>query len=181
MPERLELARRHGAETIDLRDGDPVAAILDRTEGRGADAVVDAVGMEAHGAPGTALLQRSAGAPPDAAARVLMEKAGVDRLSALLDAIRSVRRGGTLSIVGVYGGAIDPLPMIELFDKQIEIRMGQANVRRWVDDILPLLLDGDPLATEDLATHRLPLHDAPRGYELFQKKADGAIKIVLQP
>jgi threonine dehydrogenase-like Zn-dependent dehydrogenase len=99
----------------------------------------------------------------------------------LLDAIRSVRRGGTLSIIGVYGGAIDPLPMMELFDKQIQIRMGQANVKHWVDDILPLLMDGDPLATEDLATHRLPLDDAPRGYELFQRKEDGAIKVVLAP
>ena len=124
VPERLELARRHGAEAIDLREGDPVAAILDRTDGRGADAVVDAVGMEAHGAPVTALLQRSAGVLPDKAAQVLMERAGVDRLSALLDAIRSVRRGGTLSISGVYGGAIDPLPMMELFDRQIQIRMG---------------------------------------------------------
>ncbi|MBD0339101.1 MAG: glutathione-dependent formaldehyde dehydrogenase [Thermoleophilia bacterium] len=181
VPERLELARRHGAEAIDLRDGDPVAAILDRTDGRGVDAVVDAVGMEAHGAPVTALLQRSAGVLPDKAAQVLMERAGVDRLSALLDAIRSVRRGGTLSISGVYGGAIDPLPMMELFDRQVQIRMGQANVRRWVDDILPLLLDGDPLATGELATHRLPLDDAPRGYELFQKKEEGAIKVVLQP
>jgi threonine dehydrogenase-like Zn-dependent dehydrogenase len=181
VPERLELARKHGAETVDLRDGDPVAAILDRTDGRGADSVIDAVGMEAHGAPLTALLQKSAALLPSAAAQALIEKAGVDRLSALLDAIRSVRRGGTLSIIGVYGGAIDPLPMMELFDKQIQIRMGQANVKHWVDDILPLLMDGDPLATEDLATHRLPLDDAPRGYELFQRKEDGAIKVVLAP
>jgi threonine dehydrogenase-like Zn-dependent dehydrogenase len=181
VPERLELARKHGAETVDLLDGDPVAAILDRTEGRGADAVVDAVGMEAHGAPLTALLQKSAGLLPTAAAQAVIEKAGVDRLTALHAAIRSVRRGGMLSIIGVYGGAIDPLPMMDLFDKQIQIRMGQANVKRWVDDILPLLIDGDPLGTEDLATHRLPLDDAPRGYELFQHKEDGAIKVILAP
>jgi threonine dehydrogenase-like Zn-dependent dehydrogenase len=181
VPERLELARKHGAETVDLRDGDPVAAILERTDGRGADSVIDAVGMEAHGAPVTALLKRSAGPLPSAAAQAVIEKAGVDRLTALLDGIGSVRRGGTLSIIGVYGGAIDPLPMMDLFDRQIQIRMGQANVKRWVDEIMPLLMDGDPLGTEDFATHRLPLDDAPRAYEMFQLKEDGAVKILLQP
>jgi hypothetical protein len=88
---------------------------------------------------------------------------------------------GTLSISGVYGGAIDPLPMMELFDKGVQIRMGQTHVKRWVDEIMPLLLDGDPLGTEELATHRLPLEGAPRDYELFQRKEDGAIKVVLQP
>jgi threonine dehydrogenase-like Zn-dependent dehydrogenase len=181
VPERLELAKRYGAETIDTRAADAVEEILERTEGRGADAVIDAVGMEAHGAPLASLAQRAAGLLPDPAARALIEKAGIDRLSALMDAIRSVRRGGTLSIIGVYGGAVDPLPMMELFDKGVQIRMGQANVRRWVDEILPLLLDGDPLGTEDFATHRLPLDEAPRAYENFQRKQDGAIKVVLAP
>jgi threonine dehydrogenase-like Zn-dependent dehydrogenase len=72
--------------------------------------------------------------------------------------------------------------MMQLFDKQVQLRMGQANVRRWVDDIVPLLTgDGDPLGTEDLVTHRLPLEQAPQGYEIFQKKEDGAIKVMLQP
>jgi threonine dehydrogenase-like Zn-dependent dehydrogenase len=111
-----------------------------------------------------------------------MEKVGIDRTSALHTAIASVRRGGTLSIVGVYGGSATPMPLLDLFDKQIQVRMGQANVRRWTDEIMPLLLDdGDPLGTEDFATHRLPLDDAPRAYELFQEKEDGAIKIVLSP
>ena len=181
VPERLELARKYGAELVDWGDGDAVQAVLERTEGRGADAVIDAVGMEAHGAPVTSLVQKAAVLLPDAAAQAVIEKAGIDRLSALNAAIKSVRRGGTLSIIGVYGGAIDPLPMIELFDKQIQIRMGQANVRRWVDEIMPLLMDGDPLGAEDLATHQLPLDDAPRAYELFQRKEDGAIKVVLKP
>ncbi len=75
----------------------------------------------------------------------------------------------------------DPMPMFTLFDKQIQLRMGQANVWRWVDQIMPLLVDGDPLGTDGFATHHLPLDDAPRGYEIFQKKEDGAIKVVLHP
>jgi threonine dehydrogenase-like Zn-dependent dehydrogenase len=183
VPERLEMARRHGAETIDREEVDDVAeAIRDKTDGRGADSVIDAVGMEAHGAPLAKLAQEAAGLLPDPAARAMIEKAGVDRLSALYDSIHSVRRGGTISLSGVYGGAQDPLPMMELFDKQVQLRMGQANVRAWIDDLMPLVSDdADPLGTEDLATHRLPLDDAPHGYEIFQKKQDRAIKVVLQP
>jgi threonine dehydrogenase-like Zn-dependent dehydrogenase len=183
VPERLELARRHGAETIDREEVDGVAeAIREKTDGRGADSVIDAVGMEAHGAPLAKLAQEAAGLLPDPAARVMIEKAGVDRLSALYDCIHSVRRGGTISLSGVYGGAQDPLPMMQLFDKQVQLRMGQANVRAWIDDLMPLVSDdADPLGTEDLATHRLPLDEAPHGYEIFQKKQDRAIKVVLQP
>jgi threonine dehydrogenase-like Zn-dependent dehydrogenase len=104
-----------------------------------------------------------------------------DRLAALTQSIETVRRGGTLSITGVYVGALPLLPIGELFDRQLTIRMGQANVRRWTDEIIPLLDDGDPLGTEDLATHHLPLTEAPRAYEMFQKKLDGAIKVVLRP
>ncbi len=81
-----------------------------------------------------------------------MKRAGIDRLAALHLAIELVRRGGTISIIGVYGGMTDPLPMMTLFDKQIQLRMGQANVRRWIDDILPLLTDDDPLGVDDFAT-----------------------------
>jgi threonine dehydrogenase-like Zn-dependent dehydrogenase len=82
----------------------------------------------------------------------------------------------------VYGGMVDPMPMMDLFDKQIQLRMGQANVKRWIDDILPLVeADDDPLGVEDLATHKLPLDQAPHAYEIFQKKQDGAVKILLQP
>jgi threonine dehydrogenase-like Zn-dependent dehydrogenase len=183
VPERLEMARRHGVETLDMDiEGDVPAAIHEMTGGRGADSVIDAVGMEAHGAPIAKLLQEAAGMLPDVAARVMVEKAGVDRMSALYACIDSVRRGGTISISGVYGGAMDPLPMMQLFDKQLQLRMGQANVRRWTDDILPLVSDdGDPLGTEDLATHKLPLDEAPHAYEIFQKKEDRAIKVLLQP
>jgi threonine dehydrogenase-like Zn-dependent dehydrogenase len=181
--ERLKLARRYDTTALDLRKLDDVAgALRELTDGRGPDSVIDAVGMEAHGDRLGKIAQDLAGILPDAVARGMMERAGVDRLSVLHLAIDAVRRGGTVSLSGVYGGMIDPLPMMTLFDKQIQLRMGQANVKRWIDDIMPLLDgDGDQLGVEDLATHRLSLEDAPHAYELFQKKKDGAIKILLQP
>ncbi|MCW2979052.1 MAG: glutathione-dependent formaldehyde dehydrogenase [Solirubrobacterales bacterium] len=181
VPERNARARAHGVDVVDLEGDDVVAEIREKTGGRGPDAVIDAVGMEAHGAPIGKLAQNIAGLLPDAVARKLMENAGVDRLSAMNLAFELVRRGGTVSLSGVYGGTADPLPMLNIFDKQIQIRMGQANVKRWVDDILPLLGDDDPLGVDDFATHRVPLAEAPRAYEMFQKKEDGAIKVVLSP
>ncbi len=183
VPERLAMARRYGVEVIDLTQvDDAVAAVADLTQGRGADSVIDAVGMEAHGSPVAEVTQKAAGILPDALSGFVNEKVGVDRLTALLTAIALVRRGGTLSVSGVYGGAKDPLPLMDLFDRQVTVRMGQANVRRWIDDLMPLVSDpGDPLGVLDLRTHRLPLEDAPRGYDLFQKKEDGCIKVVLDP
>jgi threonine dehydrogenase-like Zn-dependent dehydrogenase len=183
VPERLELARRHGVITVDLRQREDVAtAVRDLTHGRGADAAIDAVGMEAHGSPLLGLGQKAAGLLPDKVAAPLTLHAGVDRLASLYEAIRSVRRGGTVSIVGVYGGQSDPLPMMELFDKGVQLRMGQAHVRRWTDEILPILTrDEDVLGVGDIVTHPLPLEQAPYGYEIFQKKQDEAIKVVLKP
>lgn len=183
VPERLQRAREHGVVTIDVSEQQDLGeALRELTGGRGPDSVIDAVGMEAHGAPWGKLAQTIAGLLPDPAARKLMETAGVDRLSVLNAAIEVVRRGGTISLSGVYGGTADPLPMLRLFDKQINLRMGQANVKRWIDDILPLLSgDGDPLGVDGFATHRVPLAEAPNAYEIFQKKQDGAFKVLLQP
>jgi threonine dehydrogenase-like Zn-dependent dehydrogenase len=183
VPERLEMARRHDIEVLNAQDCDDVpGAVRELTDGRGTDSVIDAVGMEAHGSPNAKLAQSLTSMLPDAAAGALMKKVGIDRLAALYQAIETVRRGGTLSISGVYGGTADPLPMLQMFDKGIQLRMGQAHVKRWIDDLLPLVTDeSDPLGVEDLATHRLPLEEAPRGYEIFQKKKDGAIKVLLTP
>jgi len=183
IPERIELARRYGVEVLDLRDHDDVAeTIRGMTDGRGPDSVIDAVGLEAHGAPIGKFAQQAAGLLPDAVARKMMETAGIDRLSVINLAIDTVRRGGTISLSGVYGGTADPMDMMTLFDKQIQLRMGQANVKSWIDDLMPLVTaDDDPLGVEDLATHKLPLDQAPHAYEIFQKKQDGAIKILLQP
>ncbi len=168
VPERLAMAARHGAHTIDFAQVDDVTeAVWEITDGWGLDAVIDAVGMEAAGSRMDSVLQAT--------------KLQPDKLHALHTALGAVRRGGTLSVTGLYGGAMPMFPLGDVFDKQITIRMGQANVRRWTGEILPLLTDEDPLGTEDLATHTLPLDEAPRGYEIFQKKQDGAVKVVLTP
>ncbi|WP_049573104.1 zinc-dependent alcohol dehydrogenase [Streptomyces sp. SBT349] len=178
--ERLTRVAERGARTLDLREhDDPAAAVRDLTEGRGADAVIDAVGMEAHGSGAAKFLHDASGWLPGKAAEKIVTKAGVDRLSALFLAIEMVRRGGTISLSGVYGGMADPLPMLSLFDKQIQIRMGQANVKRWVPDILPLLSGEDRLGVEGFATHHMPLDRAPEAYAMFQDK--DASKIVMTP
>jgi len=183
VPERLARARAHGVETVDLSEvDDPGEAIRELTGGRGPDSVIDAVGMEAHGAPIAKAAHQLVGLLPDAVGRKVMETGGVDRLSALHAAIDICRRGGTISLSGVYGGAADPMPMLTMFDKQLTLRMGQANVKRWIPEIMPLLEDdGDPLGVDTFATHRVPLDEAPQMYETFQKKQDGAFKILFKP
>ncbi|MGP3922835.1 zinc-dependent alcohol dehydrogenase [Streptomyces sp. 8N616] len=183
VPERLDRARERGVDVVDLREheSDVGDVIRGMTDGRGPDAVVDAVGMEAHGAPAARIAQQLAGMLPGTIAEKLMGRAGVDRMAALLTAIDVVRRGGTISLSGVYGGMTDPLPLMTMFDKQIQLRMGQANVRHWVDDLMPLLTDGDPLGAEGFATHKVPLEDAPWAYKTFQAKDDGMVKVLLEP
>jgi threonine dehydrogenase-like Zn-dependent dehydrogenase len=183
VPERLARAASHGVLTVDISATDDVpGAVRELTGGRGPDSVIDAVGMEAHGAPGAKFAQTVVGFMPDAAARKVMQRGGIDRLAALNLAVEMVRRGGTISLSGVYGGTADPLNMLQMFDKQLTVRMGQANVRRWTEDIMPLLNgDGDPLGVEDFASHHVPLAQAPEAYETFQKKDDGAFKVIFQP
>jgi threonine dehydrogenase-like Zn-dependent dehydrogenase len=183
IPERLQRAKDYGIDVIDLSEhkDDLRDIILEKTDGRGPDSVIDAVGLEAHGSPAAKFVHDASSFLPDPIAETVIEKAGVDRLAALYAAIDTVRRGGTISLSGVYAGKADPIPMDTLFDKQIQVRMGQANVKRWIDDILPLLTDEDPLGVDTFATHHLPLEDAPHAYEIFQKKQDGAVKIILKP
>ena len=183
VPERLQMARRHGIEVINHDEVDDIGDVLrDLSDGRGPDGVIDAVGMEAHGSITQKIAQQSAGFLPEGAAEAVIQRMGVDRMGSMMSAFDAVRRGGTVSIIGVYGGQTDPLPMMDLFDKGISIRMGQAHVKRWVPDIMPLVTgDDDPLGTEDLMTHSMPLAEAPTGYEIFQKKQDNAIKVVLKP
>jgi threonine dehydrogenase-like Zn-dependent dehydrogenase len=177
------MAERHGVETVDPTELDDVpGSLIDMVDGRGPDAVIEAVGMEAHGSPRGKLAHAAVGLLPDALAKPLTDKAAVDRLDALHMSVKAVRRGGTVSVSGVYGGELDPMPMMEMFDRGIQLRMGQCHVRRWTDEILSVALaDGDPLGLESLATHHLPLEEAPRGYDIFQRKAEGCLKVVLQP
>ncbi|MEX5721572.1 alcohol dehydrogenase catalytic domain-containing protein [Geodermatophilus maliterrae] len=182
VPERVARAIARGTEVIRSTDqADVVGAIRDATDGRGPDAVIDAVGMEAHGSPLASIAQKATAIVPDAIMERVMQVVGVDRMAALNTAIEAVRRGGTISLSGVYGGASDPMPLNKMFDKQIQLRMGQANVWRWVPDILPLLVEGDPLGVDDFATHRVPLEQAPQAYADFREKKDGAVKVLLQP
>lgn len=183
VPERLALAQRHGIETVDMGAVDDVAeTLLDMTGGRGPDSVLEAVGMEAHGSPVGKAAHAAVGMLPDALARPLIDKMALDRMHALRTAFKAVRRCGTVSISGVYGGEMDPMPMMEMFDRGVQVRMGQCHVKRWIDDVMPLVMDdSDPLGTLDMATHVLPLDQAPHGYEIFQKKQDDCIKVVLEP
>jgi threonine dehydrogenase-like Zn-dependent dehydrogenase len=186
VPERLARAAEHGVDVIDVREfeGDQQAlaqAVRDKLGGRGPEAVIDAVGMEAHGSPNVKAVQQLTGMLPDKAAQKVFTTAGMDRLFALHSAIEIIGRGGTLSLVGVYAGQADPISIDALFDKQIQVRMGQANAPFWTQEILPLLTDENLFDVEDFATHRLPLSEASHAYEIFQKKQDNAFKIVLKP
>jgi threonine dehydrogenase-like Zn-dependent dehydrogenase len=181
VPERRSLAERYGVETFEPGD-DALAAIRQRTHGRGPDSVIDAVGMEAHGNPVAAFAQASAGAMPKPIAKKLATTVGVDRLDALMSAIDLVRRGGTVSLSGVYAGVADPMPLMTMFDKQLALHMGQCNVQHWIETLLPLVEDpADPLGTEDLVTHRVPLDEAPELHTTFRDKEDGCVKVVLTP
>ncbi len=183
VPERLALARAHGAEVVDDSEVKDVAATLkEMTDGRGPDSVVDAVGMEAHGSPVLGAAVAAAKRLPKPIARKAIETAGVDRLAALHTSIAAVRRGGTVSLSGVYGGMADPMPMMQLFDKQVQMRMGQCNVKRWTDELYDLVSGAEDLFDlEHLATHRVPLEEAAEMYQTFNDKADGCIKVVLKP
>jgi threonine dehydrogenase-like Zn-dependent dehydrogenase len=182
VPDRIEKARASGAEVIDAKDTDVAQALLDLTDGRGPDAVIDAVGMEAHGNPLSEKVIGAASRLPKPVARQAVERVGIDRLAALHTAVAAVRRGGTLSISGVYGGSADPMPMMELFDKGLTLRMGQCHVRRWSDELLDIVrAEDDVLGLEGLATHHAGLADAPELYRIFQEKQDECLKVVLTP
>jgi threonine dehydrogenase-like Zn-dependent dehydrogenase len=183
VPERLEMAAGFGVEVIDASQvKDVPAAIQELTAGRGADRVIDAVGMEAHGSPFAAAAAGAVTSLPKPIAAALTQTIGVDRMAALVTAFDSVRRGGTVSLSGVYGGTADPINLMRLFDRQVSIRMGQANVRRWSDHLFELLSgDDDVFGVESLPSHLLPLADGPEAYRKFQKKEDGFIKVVLKP
>jgi threonine dehydrogenase-like Zn-dependent dehydrogenase len=123
-----------------------------------------------HRRPGSATHRTPGHDTPDTGARRAGHRGATRGFG--IDAIKTVRRGGTVSVTGVYGGAVDPMPMLEIFDKGNQLRMGQCHVKRWIGDIMPLLLDDtDPLGTESSVTHHLPLDQAPHGYEIFQKTA----------
>lgn len=167
-PYRLERARQvAGAEVLDRTKLDDIgAAVQDLTEGRGADIAIDAVGLEAHRTP------------LDKLKNVLHAQTG--SIDALRDALTCVRRGGTVSIVGVYAVPYDNFPVGQIFDKGITIKSGQAPVHVVVDELLGHVVAGR-VRLDDVISHRLPLMEAPAAYEMFSKKQDECVKVVLRP
>jgi len=170
-PERLRMAESLGkAEVLNYEDLDAIEELKDRTGGRGPDACIDAVGMEAHGTGATAFYDRAKQA-------VRLE---TDRPTALREAIQACRKGGTLSIPGVYGGFIDKVPLGAAFAKGLTIRMGQTHVHRYMRPLLGRI-QRDEIDPSLVITHRMALDDAPRGYRMFRDKEDECIKVVLRP
>jgi threonine dehydrogenase-like Zn-dependent dehydrogenase len=186
VPERLQRSKGHGVDILDWNDFEKdqqklAEAVREKLGGDGPSAVIEAVGMEAHGSPSVKAIQTMTGLLPDTAAEKIFTTAGMDRLNSLHNAIEIVGRGGTLSIVGVFAGQADPISLDALFDKQVQVRLGQANAPFWTEEILPLLTDEDPLGVDDFATHHVNLDEAARMYDVFQKKEVGCFKVVLQP
>jgi threonine dehydrogenase-like Zn-dependent dehydrogenase len=170
-PERLALARKAGADTLDYADEDSLLdALADETAGRGPDACIDAVGLEAHGFGALAIYDRVKHA-------VRLE---TDRPTALRQAIQACRKGGIVSIPGVYGGLVDKFPIGAAFAKGLELRMGQTHVQRYMRPLLERILAGE-IDPAGIVTHRMPLDEAPEAYATFVDKEDGCVKVVLSP
>ena len=169
-PNRLALAKSKGAEVIDFKQTDVLEALTEMSGGMGPDAVIDAVGMESHGfAPDTVMdnIKQNVGI-------------GADSAHALREAILCVRKGGTVSIPGVYGGMLDKFPLGALMEKGVQVRSGQTHVQRYLPDLLRRIGDGE-LDTQYMISHRLPLEQAPTGYENFRYNQNDWTKVVLKP
>jgi threonine dehydrogenase-like Zn-dependent dehydrogenase len=171
IPERLHLARTRGeAVVLNYQEVDVLDALKDLTGGRGPDACIDAVGLEAHGTSIDALYDQ-------VKAAIYLT---TDRIHALRQAIQACRKGGTVSIPGVYGGYLDKVPFGAAFNKGLTLKMGQTHVQKYLRPLLARIAQGD-IDPAFVITHRLRLDDAPHGYEIFQAKKDDCIKIVLRP
>ena len=169
-PHRLELAKQLGAEVIDFHTTNVREALMEMSGGIGCDAVIDAVGMEAHGFAIDNMID------------IAKQKVGIgaDRASALKQAILAVRPGGRVSIPGVYGGMTDKFPLGALMEKGLQVRSGQTHVQRYTKDLLEKIEDGT-LDTTFLISHRLPLEDAAHGYKCFREEQDTWTKVILKP
>ena len=170
VPERLQMAGDVGAETLDSLHDDVFESLKDMTGGLGPDACIDAVGMEAHGAQIDYWY--------DKAKTVAM--LATDRASTLRQAINCCRKGGTVSVPGVYGGFIDKVPMGAAFNKGLTLKMGQTHVHKYLPRLLKHIENGD-IDPSFVITHTVPLDDAPEMYRTFRDKKDGCIKVVMKP
>lgn len=170
IPERLEMAKASGAEIVNYEEIDAGEAVKEMTGGRGPDAVIDAVGMEAHGTGPDWLYDRVKQA-------VRLES---DRPTALRQVILACRKGGHVSLAGVYGGFIDKVPMGAAFNKGLTFKMGQTHIHRYLQPLLDRIQNGE-IDPSFVITHRMPLEQAPRGYDIFKNKRENCIKVVLKP
>ena len=170
VPERLLMAIEAGAETLDSLSDDVFEQLKDRTGGIGPDACIDAVGMEAHGAHLDYWYDKAK----------TMAYMATDRASSLRQAINCCRKGGIVSIPGVYGGFIDKVPMGAAFNKALTLKMGQTHVHRYLPRLLERIESGD-IDPSFVVTHTVPLDDAPEMYKTFRDKKDGCVKVVMKP
>jgi len=170
VPERLRMAEQGKAVTIDMHDEYVYDKLMDLTAGRGPDSCIDAVGMEAHGLSVDAIMDKVKG----------MMMLATDRGHALRQAINCCRKGGVVSIPGVYGGVLDKFPIAAAMQKGLTFKMGQTHVHKYVKPLVDHIQKGE-IDPSFVITHKLPLDQAPHGYKIFNEKRDGCIKIVLKP
>lgn len=167
LPYRLEMARKTArATTINAKEHDPVQALRDMTQGRGADVVIDAIGMEVD----RNVLKKLS--------NVLHLQRG--SITAVERSFSGVRRGGRVSLLGVYGTTYDNFPLGQMFDKGLRVHAGQAPVQTYIDELLEMVKNGKVVA-DDIISHRLPIDEAPRAYDIFNRKEDDCVKVVLDP
>jgi len=170
IPERLELAKAGGAEILNYEETEIGVALKEMTGGRGPDCCIDAVGMEAHG---TGLM-----AAYDMVKQTFRLETG--RPLALREAIVACRKGGKVSVPGVYGGFIDKVPMGAFVNKGLTMRSGQTHMQKYMKPLLDRIQNGE-IDPSFIITHRLPLDEAPHGYKIFRDKKDNCVKVVLKP
>jgi len=170
IPERLALAAAAGAEIINYEEMDAGVALKEMTGGRGPDCCIDAVGMEAHGTGVMALY--------DTVKQAVRMETG--RAMVLRQAIAACRKGGKVSVPGVYGGFIDKMPMGAFVNKALTMRSGQTHVHKYLKPLLQRIQNGD-IDPSFLITHKLPMAEAPRAYKIFRDKEENCIKVVLKP
>ncbi|MDP3631766.1 zinc-binding dehydrogenase, partial [Phenylobacterium sp.] len=169
-PHRLELAKAKGAEVINYHDVKVREALAEMTGGIGPDAVIDAVGMESHGFSFDNIVD----------AIKTTTKLGTDRTHALREVIMACRKGGRVSVPGVYGGMADKFPVGALMQKGLQLKTGQTHVQRYMPKLLEMISEGE-IDTTWLISHRMDLEDAPKGYKMFKEQQNEVTKVVLKP
>ena len=169
-PHRLDLAKSMGAEVINFEEVDVREALVEMTGGIGPDACIDAVGMESHGVTADSIMDK-------VKATV---KLVTDQTHGLRQVIVACRKGGKISIPGVYGGVTDKFPIGALMEKGLSVKSGQTHVQKYMPQLLKMILDGK-LDTTFLISHRMSLEEAPTGYKMFKERQNEVTKVVLKP